>query len=55
MYEEFAKTAKKEGYDNVAELFLGVASVEKFHESRYEQLKKEIDEKTVFSAPKEVY
>ena len=29
MYDEFAKTAKAEGFDRIAELFEGVAAIEK--------------------------
>ena len=35
MYEEFAKTAREEGFDHIAYLFEGVAKIEKEHEERY--------------------
>ena len=35
MYPEFAKTAREEGFDNVARLFEMVAAIEKAHEQRY--------------------
>ena len=48
MYEEFAKTAKEEGFDEIARLFAGVAKIEKEHEERYLQLLKNIKDDTVF-------
>jgi rubrerythrin len=38
IYADFAKTAKDEGFDEVAVTFEQVAKVEKFHESRYRKL-----------------
>ena len=38
MYEEFAKTAREEGFDHIAFLFEGVAKIEKEHEERYRKL-----------------
>lgn len=35
MYSQFAKEAKEEGFDAIADLFERVASVEKAHEERY--------------------
>ena len=49
MYEGFAKTAKEEGFDEIAELFLGVASIEKEHEQRYRKLLKNLEDAVVFS------
>ena len=49
MYDGFAKTAKEEGFDEIAELFLGVAAIEKEHEERYRKLLKNIEDKKVFS------
>ena len=48
MYENFAKTAEEEGFDELAEQFRGVAKIEKAHEERYRKLLKNIEEKTVF-------
>jgi rubrerythrin len=55
MYDNFAKIAKKEGYDNIAKLFKGVGDVEKFHESRYQAQLAQIKNGTVFKDTKEVY
>ena len=38
MYDEFAKTARAEGFDRIAALFEGVAAIEKEHEARYRKL-----------------
>ena len=48
MYAEFAKTAREEGFDELAFLFEGVASIEKTHEERYLRLVQNIEEGLVF-------
>lgn len=48
MYKEFAITAKKEGFDDIAALFEGVAKIEKEHEERYRTLLANIKENKVF-------
>lgn len=49
MYADFAKEAREEGFDNIAELFEGVAAIEKEHEERYLKLLKNVEEGLVFS------
>ena len=49
MYDEFAKTAKEEGFNHIAFLFESVAKIEKHHEERYRKLLKNIDDELVFS------
>src|SRR5574344_2106020 len=49
MYDEFAKTAKKEGFDHIAYLFEEVGKIEKEHEARYLKLLGNIKEGIVFS------
>lgn len=49
MYAGFAKTAREEGFTHIADLFDGVAKVEKEHEERYLKLVKNIEEGLVFS------
>ena len=49
MYKEFAKTAREEGFTELAEKFEGVAAIEKTHEERYRKLLSNIQEKKVFS------
>ena len=49
MYDEFAKTARAEGFDRIAQLFEGVAEIEKEHEARYRKLIENIEGGLVFS------
>ena len=48
MYAGFAKTAREEGFDEIADLFEGVAAIEKEHEERYRALLKNVKEGEVF-------
>ena len=48
MYAGFAKTAREEGFDHIADLFEGVAKIEKEHEERYLKLVKNLEEGLVF-------
>lgn len=48
MYEDFAKEAREEGYDEIAVKFEMVAAIEKTHEARYLALKEEVDDDVVF-------
>ncbi|MEF9925195.1 MAG: rubrerythrin family protein [Eggerthellaceae bacterium] len=48
MYAEFAATAREEGFADLAELFDGVAGVEKLHEARYRALIERINNGEVF-------
>ena len=50
MYAEFAKTAKEEGFNELAFLFESVGKIEKEHEERYRKLIKNIEEGLVFSS-----
>jgi rubrerythrin len=52
MYPEFAETAEKEGFDEIAEVFRNIAVAEKRHEDRYVALAKNITEGLVFKRPK---
>lgn len=49
MYDEFAKTAKEEGFDRLAYLFEAVGKIEKEHEERYRKLIENIEGGLVFS------
>lgn len=40
MYEEFAKTAEEEGFNDIARKFRMVGEIEKHHEERYRKLLK---------------
>jgi rubrerythrin len=53
MYASFAKTAKEEGFDQIATLFEGVAKIEKEHEERYRKLLANITDGIVFSRDNE--
>ena len=48
MYDEFAKTAKEEGFDHIAFLFEEVGKIEKEHEERYRKLLANIEQGKVF-------
>ena len=52
MYAEFAKTAREEGFNEIADLFEGVAKIEKEHEERYLALLKNIEDGIVFKKDK---
>jgi len=49
MYDEFARTARKEGFTQIAFLFEKVGAIEKLHEERYRKLLSNIEEGVVFS------
>ena len=49
MYAGFAKTAKEEGFVELAYLFEAVGAIEKHHEERYRKLLSNIEEGIVFS------
>lgn len=49
MYSEFAKVAKEEGFTRIANLFEGVAKIEKEHEERYKKLISNMENGLVFS------
>ena len=48
MYDEFAKTADKEGFPELAEKFRAVAAIEKAHEERYRKLLQNVETAQVF-------
>ncbi len=50
MYDEFAKTAKEEGFDRLAFLFEAVGKIEKEHEERYRKLLANVEEGKAFEA-----
>jgi len=54
MYPGFAKTAKKEGFGQIAAVFNSIAVAEKQHEKRYNDLKENIENGQVFKRDKEV-
>jgi len=54
MYPSFAKVAREEGFENIALIFEAIAVAEKQHEKRYLDLKKNIEDGTVFKKDKKV-
>jgi rubrerythrin len=51
MYPGFAKTAKDEGFGEIATVFTNIAVAERFHEKRYLGLAKNIETDRVFKRP----
>jgi rubrerythrin len=49
MYPTMAEEARAEGFDQIADLFTRVASIEKAHEARYQKLLANIKDGIVFS------
>ncbi len=49
MYAGFAKTAREEGFEEIAKQFEGVAAIEKAHEERYRKLLDNVSKERVFS------
>ena len=49
MYAQFAKDAREEGFNEIADLFDGVAAIEKEHEERYRKLLANVENGLVFS------
>ncbi len=48
MYPDFAKTAREEGFENIAKVFEAIAVAEKQHEKRYLALAENVDAGKVF-------
>ena len=48
MYARMAREAREEGFDQIADLFEGVAAIEKEHEERYLKLLENIEKEEVF-------
>lgn len=51
MYPTMAKTAEEEGFKDVAATMRNIAKAEKFHEKRYLDLQKWIQDGTMFKSP----
>ena len=54
MYPEFAKTAREEGFENIAKVFEAVVVAERQHEKRYNDLLANIEADSVFKKDKPV-
>ena len=55
LYADAEKTAREEGFDEIADTFHHVIEAEKHHEERYLKLLENIKNDTVFSKDKETY
>lgn len=53
MYKEFAQVAREEGFNDIADLFDGVAAIEKEHEERFLTLLKNLESDMVFKSREE--
>jgi rubrerythrin len=54
MYPSFARTAREEGFDDIAKVFEAIAVAEKQHEKRYLDLLRNIETNQVFQRPGKV-
>ena len=54
MYPGFAKTARDEGFDDIARVFGAIAVAEKQHEKRYLDLLANVEAATVFKKKEKV-
>jgi rubrerythrin len=54
MYPGFAKTAREEGFDEIADVFESIAVAEQYHENRYRALIANIEGDRVFKRDQEV-
>lgn len=55
MYPKMAEEAREEGFEDLAQLFEGVAKIEKAHEERYRQLLQNIEEGKVFKKDGKIF
>lgn len=55
MYQEFAKEAREEGFEDIAKLFEMVGEIEARHEKRYQTLLQEVADGSIFRQSNEVY
>jgi rubrerythrin len=53
MYPEFAKVAKEEGFNVIANRFMAIAKAEEHHEERYLKLLKQVENGTIFKKENE--
>ena len=49
MYPRMAREAREEGFEEIAQMFEGVAAIEKVHEEKYRKLLENIEQGIVFS------
>jgi rubrerythrin len=54
MYKDMAKTARAEGFTDIAARMEGVAKIEAIHEKRYLDLLEDVKSNKVFKRPKSI-
>ena len=54
MYPDFAKTARAEGFNDIAKVFESIAIAERWHEEKYRKLASNVKEERVFAKEVEV-
>ncbi|MDD2470020.1 MAG: rubrerythrin family protein [Bacilli bacterium] len=54
LYPEFARTAREEGFNDIADLFENIATIEAHHEKRYQKLYNNIKNDIVFERDEQV-
>lgn len=54
MYTEFEKVAREEGFNEAADIFRGLAAIEKDHEERYRRLLENLEKNGVFKKDRAV-
>lgn len=54
MYPEFAAIAKEEGFDELASVFMNIATAERYHERRFLAFANNIEKNAVFQRPQAV-
>ena len=55
MYPRMARDAREEGFDDIAEMFEGIAKVENRHEDRYKKLLDNIEKGSIFKKDGKIY
>lgn len=54
MYPDFAKTAREEGFNDIADCMLGIVEAEKYHEKRFLGVRQTVLDGTVFKRKEKV-
>ncbi len=54
MYSQFEREAREEGFDYIADLFKGVAEIEKQHEIRYRSYLAQVENNQVYTSETEI-
>lgn len=54
LYQEYAKVAEKEGFPDIAKVFLAIATVEQRHEDRFNLMRQRIIDGTVWKREKPI-